>query len=83
MTITETLIRLYEDSRSPGRCRGCEAPIEWFDTLNGRKMPMAAGAVPRKSETEAATQRVIAFFAAADAHWASCPARENFRRSAR
>lgn len=74
MATTETLIRLYEDSRSPGQCRGCGARIEWYETLKSARMPMNAGAVPRKSEKDPDTWRVIAFFAAADSHWASCEA---------
>lgn len=76
----ETLIRLFEDSRSPGECRGCQARIEWFETLTGKKMPMNAGAVPRKSENDPETRRVIAFFASADSHWNTCPARDQFSR---
>lgn len=75
-----TLIRLYEDSRSSGTCRGCNAPLDWYDTLSGKHMPMNAGAVPRKSETDPATWRVIAHFSAADAHWNSCPERAQFGR---
>jgi hypothetical protein len=55
----EPLIRLFEDSKSPAKCRGCDAKIEWFDTLNGRKMPMNAGAVSRKSENDPETRRII------------------------
>jgi hypothetical protein len=79
----DTLIRLYEDSRSPGICRGCDAQIEWFETLRGAKMPMNAGAVPRKSENEAGTRRVIAYFAAEDSHFGSCPAAAQFSHKAR
>ncbi len=76
----ETLIRLFEDSKQPGICRGCQAPIDWFETLRGKHMPMDTGAVPRKSENHPETKRVIAFFAAADSHWATCSAREQFAR---
>jgi hypothetical protein len=78
-----TLIRLYEDSRSVGgRCRGCGAAIDWYETRRGKKMPMNAGAVPRKSALDPETNRVIAFFSAEDAHWKSCPAAEDFKRGA-
>lgn len=79
----DVLIRLFEGSKSPGVCRGCEAPIDWFDTLSGKHMPMNRGAVPRKSETDPATARVVAFYAAEDSHWNSCPAREQFKRKAK
>jgi Fe-S cluster assembly scaffold protein SufB len=76
-------VRLYEDSKAHGVCRGCEARMDWYDTLNGKKMPMNAGAVPLKSENEAGTGRVIAFFAAEDSHWNTCPERKQFSRDGR
>jgi hypothetical protein len=77
----DTLIRVY-DNRRPQRaqCRGCEAAIEWFGTLRGKKMPMNAGAVPRKSEHDHQSGRLILFFAAADAHWNACPEKDRFGR---
>jgi len=80
MPTTDPLIRLFEDSRRPARCRGCEARIEFFETRSGKQMPMNAGAVPRKSESDPHTRRVIAFYAAADSHWATCPAADDFGR---
>jgi hypothetical protein len=74
----ETLIRLFEDSKQSGICRGCGARMEWFETLTGKRMPMNAGAVPRKSETHEETRRVVAFFAADDSHFTTCPDRAQF-----
>jgi hypothetical protein len=76
--MAEALIRLFEDSGQPGSCRGCEARIEWFETLTGRRMPMNAGAVPRKSETDPESRRVVAFYASEDSHFATCPERSQF-----
>lgn len=80
---TETMIRLYEDSAKPGVCSAsaCRAPITWYRTLNDKGMPMNRGAVPRKSENDPATKRVIAFFASSDSHFATCPARARFSKS--
>jgi hypothetical protein len=72
-------IRLYEDSRAEGVCRGCHARLDWYATLTGKHMPMNAGAVPVRSEREQTTDRVIAYFAADDSHWVTCPSREAFR----
>lgn len=77
--MAETLIRLFEQTRQPGRCRGCEALIDWYDTLTAKRMPMNRGAVPRKSELDS-ERRVVAFFDAADSHWASCPGRSLFTK---
>jgi hypothetical protein len=79
----ETLIRLYEDSKQRAQCRGCDADIEFYETLRGSRMPMNAGAVPRKSETDPTTWRVIAYFSSADSHFASCPRSADFSRKAR
>lgn len=78
--MSETLIRLFEDPHNSGECRGCQARIDWFETLSGKRMPMNAGAVPRKSENDPATNRVVAFFSAADSHWNTCPERQQFGR---
>jgi hypothetical protein len=74
-----TLIRLYE-GRTANQCRGCQADIFWFETLNGKRMPMNAGAVSRKSEFDATTRRTILYFSSEDSHWATCPARARFAR---
>jgi hypothetical protein len=81
MTTTrgETYVRLVEESRAAGTCRGCAAEIEWFETLTGRKMPMNFGAVAQRTEPDPATRKTIGYFSAADTHWGSCPERERFR----
>lgn len=76
----DVLLRLFEDSRQPARCRGCESDIDWFETLASKRMPMNRGAVPRKSENHAETRRVVAFYAASDSHWATCAARSQFAK---
>jgi hypothetical protein len=80
--MSETLIRLLEGTKKPGRCRGCEASIDWYDTLAGKHMPMNAGAVPRKSEQDD-QWRVVAYFASSDSHWATCPERQQFSANGR
>jgi hypothetical protein len=81
MKATESLIRLFEnDQPQRAQCRGCGADIEWFGTLKGKHMPMNAGAVPRKSEHDPETHRLIVFFAADDAHWSTCPEAKRFGR---
>ena len=81
--MADTLIRLYEDSRAVARCRGCGVSLAFYETLTGRKMPMNAGAVPRKSENHPETGRVIGFFAASDSHFTTCPEAAAFSRKAR
>ena len=84
MVERETLIRLYNNAKPQrARCRACEADIEWFETLKGKRMPMNAGAVARKSEHEPDTRRLVLFFAADDAHWNTCPSAGEFNRRSR
>lgn len=76
----EVLIRLFAATKQPGVCRGCSAPIDWYETLGGKRMPMNSGAIPRRSETNGSTPGVVGFFAASDSHWSTCPARDQFAR---
>lgn len=80
--MAETLIRLFEDPTNVGACRSCAARIVWHETLTGKKMPMNAGAVPRKSETDQATRRVVAFYSADDSHFNTCPDAARFSKKA-
>jgi hypothetical protein len=32
-------LSIYADSRAPGTCRSCGAPIEWAELTTGRRMP--------------------------------------------
>jgi hypothetical protein len=77
--VGETLIRLLEETRTPGICRGCDARLDWYQTLNDKAMPMNAGAVPRKSEHDD-QRRTVAYFSADDSHWNSCPEMQRFKR---
>jgi hypothetical protein len=81
--MADTLIRLYEGSGRRAQCRGCNADIVWFDTLSGKKMPMNAAAQSKKSELDPVRRRVVLFFAASDAHWATCPEKAQFSRRAK
>lgn len=61
----ELLRARYERMDTGGkRCSGCDAPIEWWKTTNGRRIPMD----PMASDS-----------AEAKAHWATCPNGKDFR----
>jgi hypothetical protein len=72
--MAEILIRLFENSKRRGVCRGraCARPVDWFETTRGKWMPMDPNAVPRKSDTDRASGRVIGFYSADDSHWRTC-----------
>lgn len=73
----EVLIRLVPNSGQLGVCRGCGTSIVWMATLNGKRMPMNAYAMPRERGDGAD------MYSAGDAHWASCPARSQFDKRTR
>lgn len=68
----DQLFRVYEDPADPGQCKDCGTDIVFRETLNGKRMPMQAGAVPVKSEKDPETGRVIAFFSGDDSHFSNC-----------
>ena len=75
-----TRIRLLLDPPpKAGVCRGCRAPIDWYRTTHGRAMPMNGGAKPMDAIDGPPREGV---FASADSHWATCPKREQFKKSA-
>lgn len=79
--MTRQCVKVFEDSRGPGTCRGCAAALDWYDTVAGKHMPVNSGAVPVRSEQDEATWRVVAVFDAADTHWATCPDRQRFKKT--
>jgi hypothetical protein len=76
---TETLIRLYADSKKPGICSAatCRAPLDWYRTLKDKGMPMNRGAVAR-DQVQGEGGRIIGLFSSSDSHWATCPASTRF-----
>lgn len=76
----ETLVRVWDDTRGPGRCRSCDAKLTWFETVAGKKIPFDGDPVPRRSEHDPATRRLILYLGSDDVHWATCPDADRFRR---
>lgn len=59
------------------RCRGCEAPIEWWITPRGKKMPMSVKEV-RNDGTDNVLSPVVEIRRIP--HWSDCPNAGDFRR---
>jgi hypothetical protein len=84
-------IRLRLATKKAGQCRAleCAAPLEWYETLAGRAMPMNAGATPLTHEQVEIyldgirTVVDVGAFDAAESHWVTCRAPEPFRRKDR
>jgi hypothetical protein len=53
-------------------CRGCGAPIEWWITPKGKKMPLSAVIV---GSLAAGNRKEIL-----EPHWVSCPNADDFRK---
>ncbi len=76
--MAEQLVRVWDDTKGPGTCRSCQAPLTWFTTVAGKKIPFNRDPVPRKSEHQ--DGRLVLFLGSDDVHWATCPDAERFRR---
>jgi len=57
-------------------CRGCGAPIEWWVTPRGKKMPMS---VQEVKEGEGFFAKVTGFIRVP--HWSDCPEASAFRKN--
>jgi hypothetical protein len=66
------LTKVYEDSRSIGRCRYCSKPIAWYRSVGmSRNVPFDIDAVTLKTEYDE-DRRMIAFLDASDSHFETC-----------
>jgi hypothetical protein len=82
VSVTKT-IEIYADTRGPGKCRGCRAPIEWAEIVaSGKKMCFDGQIVALETRHDPATHRLIEKVDLATNHWATCPDRDAFRRKA-
>lgn len=67
---TETLIRLYEDSRSGGVCRGCDATINWVKTIGEQWASYLAEVIPPEAPAVQVEECKRAFYAGAQGMFA-------------
>lgn len=72
---------VYADTKGPGACRGCGAPITWARTVAGDKATPITGREPVPLRTEHDLMgRLIEHYDAADTHFRTCPEADRFRR---
>lgn len=86
-------IAVYADTRGRGTCRGCGAAMTWAEVVaSGKRMPFTGDPVPLRTENQCAAEinllgftggRVIDHLAFDDNHWASCQARDQFKKGSR
>ena len=78
-----TILRLYQDSRGPGRCRSCGAPIEWAELVTGRRMPFDPPIVVVRTQGNLLDgARIIEDIdtTITVSHFATCPDAKDWRR---
>ena len=59
------MLRADYELKSTAHCKGCDAPIEWWKTTNGKMLPVNV--------------EPIGEYVPVLAHWATCPKRDEFR----
>lgn len=82
----DTTVRVWAATRRPGRCRGCGARLDWYDTMRGARIPIAGGALPARLEqipAAAPGRRVVYLFDRGEVHIATCARAERFTPAAR
>jgi hypothetical protein len=62
------------------KCSGCGAPVEWWITPNGKKMPMRVWALDERGEVIKDGSLIRPFSFVRRSHFADCPNAADFRR---
>jgi len=75
---TTTTVMCQPRPGDAGRCRGCDAPIVWFRTVNGKSMPMDADPMPRETHRHDDDGRLV-WDVVGIPHWATCSQVDKFR----
>ena len=80
-----TPIAIYADSRRPGQCRSCGAPIEWAETVaTGKAMPFDPPIVAlRQQSSMLESGRAVEWVDGGTTHFATCPDGAAWRRRGR
>lgn len=76
-TTREGLIDAGYEFSGEGRCRSCDAELEWWISPKGNKMPMCVVAV-RKDGSQSPLSPVIRYERVS--HFSNCPAAASFRK---
>jgi hypothetical protein len=61
-------------------CRGCQAPIEWWITPKGKKMPMSVVSLDANREVVKPGSLMRPVEIVRRPHWGGCPNAGDFRR---
>jgi hypothetical protein len=77
----EITIEIFADTRQPGRCKSCKAPLVWAVAVeSGVQLPFDAGIFAViSSRRDDDSGRVIERADRRTTHWATCPGRALFK----
>jgi len=76
-------IKIWSDTRGKGRCRSCQAPLEWAENVNtGHKIPFNDPIVSVRSYHDEDTHRLIEVvnLSVTTSHFSDCPDAAAFRK---
>jgi hypothetical protein len=73
---------IFADTRGPGKCRSCEAAIEWAEIVRtGKRMPFNAPIVALRTRHEGG--RLVEEVDLATSHFATCPESKHWSKRGR
>lgn len=78
-------IAIYQDSKGKGQCRSCGAPVEWAETVRGKRMPFDGETVALRTQGNPITGRVIEYVdtTVTPSHFQTCPDAADWRKRKR
>lgn len=75
-------IAIFADTWGPSFCRSCGAPVEWAETISGKRIPFEGTITATRTQDDMVTGRVIAYVdtAVSPTHFERCPHANTWRK---
>lgn len=73
-------VKILQQSKGPGTCRSCGAPIVWAETLNFRRLPFDPPIEVVRVEEQAGRLIDVVDTAISRTHFQTCPHAASWRR---
>lgn len=81
MNQPQRTILVWHDTRGRARCKGCDARIEWAEVVgSGKRMCFDSDIVVLQTYVDQRSGRTIDVADLSRNHWATCVARDQFKR---
>ena len=76
------ILKIYQDSKGPGTCRSCAAPITWAELTSGKRMPFDGEIVVVRTQGSILDGRVIEEVDTdiTPSHFQTCPQAKDWRK---